>query len=59
VNDRRVITQDWAYHLENRMREHYALEGVPLIIDFVPKATSESRSRSPRRVAAAETEPTA
>jgi len=58
VNDRRVITQDWAYHLENRMREHYALEGVPLIIDFVPKATSESRSRSPRRVVAAETEPT-
>ncbi len=38
VNDRRLITQDWAYHLENRMREHYALEGVPLIIDFVPKA---------------------
>jgi GTP-binding protein len=48
VNDRRLITQDWAYHLENRMREHYALEGVPLIIDFVPKA-SEGRSRSSRR----------
>ena len=39
VNDRRVITRDWAYHLENRMREEYALEGVPLIIDFVPKAS--------------------
>ena len=37
VNDRRVITRDWAYHLENRMREEYALEGIPLIIDFVPK----------------------
>ncbi len=37
VNDRRVITRDWAYHLENRMREEYALEGVPLIIDYVPK----------------------
>ncbi len=37
VNDRRVITRDWAYHLENRMREHYGLEGVPLIIDLVPK----------------------
>ena len=48
VNDRRLITQDWAYHLENRMREHYALEGVPLIIDFVPKS-SEGRSRSSRR----------
>src|SRR5687768_6062565 len=50
VNDRRLITQDWAYHLENRMREHYALEGVPLIIDFVPKA-SEGRARSRRRSA--------
>jgi len=39
VNDRRVITRDWAYHLENRMREEYALEGVPLIIDYVPKAS--------------------
>ena len=50
VNDRRLITQDWAYHLENRMREHYALEGVPLIIDFVPKA-SQARSSSGRRSA--------
>ncbi len=55
VNDRRLITQDWAYHLENRMREHYALEGVPLIIDFVPKA-SEGRSRSARRPPALERE---
>jgi GTPase len=37
VNDRRPITRDWAYHLENRVREHYGLEGVPLVIDFVPK----------------------
>jgi len=37
VNDRRLITRDWAYHLENRLREHYGLEGVPLIIDLVPK----------------------
>ncbi len=36
VNDRRLIKRDWAYHLENRMRERYALEGVPLVIDFVP-----------------------
>lgn len=48
VNDRRLITQDWAYYLENRMREQYALDGVPLIIDFVPKA-SERRSRSSPR----------
>ena len=37
VNDRRLITRDWAYHLENRLRERYGLEGVPLVIDFVPK----------------------
>jgi GTP-binding protein len=36
VNDRKLITRDWAYHLENRLREAYGLEGVPLIIDFVP-----------------------
>jgi GTP-binding protein len=36
VNDRRLITRDWAYYLENRMRETYGLEGVPLVIDFVP-----------------------
>lgn len=37
VNDRRLITRDWAYYLENRLRERYRLEGVPLVIDFVPK----------------------
>ena len=37
VNDRRLITQDWAYHLENGMREHYRLQGVPLVIDMIPK----------------------
>jgi GTP-binding protein len=42
VNDRRLITRDWAYHLENRMRERYRLEGVPLVIDFIPK---KQRSR--------------
>jgi GTP-binding protein len=36
VNDRKLLTRDWAYHLENRMRETYELEGVPLVIDFVP-----------------------
>ena len=43
VNDRRLITRDWAYHLENRLREHYGLEGVPLVIDFVPKKQREPR----------------
>ena len=34
INDRSLITRDYAYFLENRLRERYALEGVPLIIDF-------------------------
>jgi GTP-binding protein len=37
VNDRRLIQREWAYHLENRMRETYGLEGVPLVIDFIPR----------------------
>ena len=36
VNDRKLIARDWAYHLENRLREAHGLEGVPLVIDFVP-----------------------
>jgi GTPase len=38
VNDRKLISRDWAYHLENRMRETYGLDGVPLVIDFVPRS---------------------
>ena len=37
VNDRKLIVRDWAYFLENRLREAYGLEGVPLVIDFVPR----------------------
>jgi GTPase len=37
VNDRRLITRNWAFHLENRMREEYGLEGIPLVIDYIPK----------------------
>jgi GTP-binding protein len=43
VNDRKLISRDWAYHLENRMRENYELEGVPLVIDFVPRTGYRGR----------------
>ena len=43
VNDRRLISRSWAFHLENRLRAHFGLEGVPVVIDYVPK------SRRPRR----------
>jgi GTP-binding protein len=34
VNNRSLVTRDYAYFLENRLRERYRLEGVPLVIDF-------------------------
>jgi GTP-binding protein len=45
VNDRRLISRDWAYHLENRLRDAYGLQGVPLIIDFVPRKRQRRRGR--------------
>jgi GTP-binding protein len=44
VNDRRLISRDWAFHLENRLRDRYGLEGVPLVIDFVPRKRDRKRS---------------
>ncbi len=34
VNSRRAIARDYAYFVENQLRERYDLDGVPLIIDF-------------------------
>jgi GTPase len=45
VNDRRLISRSWAFHLENRLREAEGMNGVPLVIDFVPK-TRRSRPRT-------------
>jgi GTP-binding protein len=42
VNNRGLVTRDYAYFLENRLRDRYKLEGVPLVIDF---KTSRGRSR--------------
>jgi GTP-binding protein len=46
VNARERVTRDYAYFLENRLRERYRLEGVPLIIDFVRR---QERSRFSRK----------
>jgi GTPase len=37
VNSRQRVTRDYAYFIENRLRERYRLEGIPLIIDFVER----------------------
>ncbi len=44
VNDRGLISRDWAFHLENRLRDAYGLQGVPLVIEYVP----HSRRTRPR-----------
>ncbi|MGA9858966.1 MAG: ribosome biogenesis GTPase Der [Solirubrobacteraceae bacterium] len=46
VNNRARITRDYAYYIENRLRERYRLEGVPAIIDFV--ARNERRAPDSR-----------
>jgi GTP-binding protein len=43
VNNRGLVVRDYAYFVENRLRERYKLEGVPLVIDF-----KTSRGRSER-----------
>jgi GTP-binding protein len=37
VNDRRLISREWAFFLENQLRDRYRLQGVPLVIDFVSR----------------------
>jgi len=50
VNSHSLVTRDYSYYVENRLRERYRLEGVPLVIDFVER--SERRSRAARGAAA-------
>ena len=44
VSDRSRITRDYAYFIENRLRERYRLEGVPVVIDFRERGGGERRS---------------
>lgn len=37
VNDKRLIAREWAYYVENQLRETYGFDGVPLIIDYMPR----------------------
>ncbi len=37
VNDPGLVTRDWAYWVENRLRERFQLAGVPVVIDFVAR----------------------
>lgn len=46
VNSRNRVTRDYAYFIENRLRERYGFAGVPLIIDF-----NERKQRRSERAA--------
>jgi len=37
VNDRTLVTRDYGYFVENRLRAGFGLDGVPVIIDFKGK----------------------
>ena len=37
VNDRTLVTRDFGFFVENRLRARYGLEGVPVVIDFKGK----------------------
>jgi GTP-binding protein len=51
VNSRARVTRDYSYYVENRLRERFRLEGIPLIIDFVER--TERRGDRGRRAAPA------
>ncbi len=38
VNDRRLVTRDYGYWVENQLREAFELQGVPVTIDFVTRS---------------------
>ena len=46
VNSRARVTRDYAYYLENRLRDRYHLEGIPLIIDFVERNERRAPARA-------------
>jgi GTP-binding protein len=54
VNSRARVTRDYAYYIENRLRERYRMDGIPLVIDFVERgetggARSAGRGSRPAR----------
>ncbi|MGH2858440.1 MAG: ribosome biogenesis GTPase Der [Solirubrobacteraceae bacterium] len=54
VNSRARVTRDYAYFIENRLRQRYRLEGVPAIIDFVERDERRPETESRRRAARTE-----
>jgi len=49
VNSHSRVTRDYAYFIENRMRERYGLAGVPVVIDFVERGERRGEPRPSAR----------
>ena len=47
VNSRGLVTREYGYYIENRLRERYGLDGVPLLIDFVARSERRGATRLP------------
>jgi GTPase len=45
VNSRDRVTRDYAYFLENRLRDRFGMDGVPLVIDFHERKQRRSERR--------------
>lgn len=43
VSDRALVTRDYAYFLENRLRERFGFFGVPVVIDFNQRRRPKAR----------------
>jgi GTPase len=50
VNSHSLLTRDYAYYLENRLRQRFRLEGIPVVVDYVERR--ERRAVGPRDAAA-------
>jgi GTPase len=46
VSDRARLTRDYGFFLENRLRERYGLEGVPLVIEYHGRDETRQRAGS-------------
>ncbi len=49
VSHRRLVTRDYAFYLENRLRERFRLQGVPLVIEFKGRDARAHGRTHPRR----------
>src|SRR5690606_5426622 len=53
VNHRGRITRDYAYFVENRLRERFGLDGVPLVLEVVERRSGRGDDRRGARRRAA------